>query len=418
MFSLLSLHQQRSLLRGTHVRNWAVHLAAAYAVTTRTDELASRAMNKLSISSPGRALIALAIVCLGTLGTFGCGHPTSSDRSTSKIEGGMPRWVPQTAVTAASLRGLHAVSRDVVWASGTHGTVLRSINRGHTWRTAVVPGAESLDLRDIHAFDENAAVVLSAGEPGKVFRTIDGGRTWTETYSNATPGVFFDAMAFWNERDGIAFSDPIDGRLLIITTRDGGQSWQAVPRFGVPASPQGEAGFAASGTCLVVQPCGRVWIGLGGPAARVFRSTNGGRSWRATPTLIAHGSASRGVFSIAFRDALHGVAVGGDYQGPDSDTAIAATTSDGGETWQGVTVDGPTGYRSAVAYLPNAPTPTLIAVGTNGSDISIDDGRTWKRFGRIGYNSVSISPDGTAVWAAGADGRVAILEWGADSVRR
>ena len=270
-----------------------------------------------------------------------------------------------------------------------------------------MPEAAELDFRDIHAMDARTAWLLSAGEPAKIFKTSDGGRNWVEQYSNAAAGVFFDAFDFWDDRSAIAFSDPLDGSFLIINTRDAGRTWQRVQPDLLPPPLLGEAGFAASGTCLVVEGSQNIWIATGGgPVARVLHSADRGRTWRVSDTPLMAGNASSGIFSLAFRDAQNGVAVGGDYRKPEQRARNCAVTDDGGKTWRLVERHPPRGYRSCVAYVPGAATPTLVAVGPSGSDISTDDGRTWQSMGTTGYHSVSFAPDG-AGWAVGADGRVA-----------
>lgn len=316
-------------------------------------------------------------------------------------------WLPQQSGSTASFRGVCALSDQVCWVSGSGGTFARTVDGGNTWRSAVVPQAADLDFRDIHAIDARTAWLLSAGEPAKIFTTSDGGRHWVAQYSNAAAGVFFDAFDFWDDQNAIAFSDPLDGSFLIITTRDAGRSWQRIQPELLPPPLTGEAGFAASGACLIVLGSQNVWIATGGgPVARVLHSADRGRTWRASDTPLIAGNASSGIFALAFRDAQNGVAVGGDYQKPEQRTGNCAVTDDGGRTWRLVERHPPSGYRSCVAYVPRAPTPTLVAVGVSGSDMSTDDGRTWQSIGTTGYHSVSFAPNG-AGWAVGAHGRVA-----------
>lgn len=319
-------------------------------------------------------------------------------------------WLPQTSGTSASLRGLSAADRRVAWASGSGGVFLRMMDGGATWEADTVPGAAELDFRDVQAFDARTALLLSAG-PGaasRIYRTADGGRSWSLRYTNPHPQGFFDGMAFWDTRRGIAYSDPVDGRFLVVTTEDGGVTWTPVPPERIPPALPGEAGFAASGTGIAVQGSSHVWFGTGGgPVARVFHSADRGRSWTASPTPLAAGEGA-GVFALAFRDALHGVAVGGAYTRSDDARGNVAVTRDGGATWTPIRGRPPTGYCSGVAYLPGAPTPTLVAVGTSGSDVSTDDGRSWAPIDTVGFHTVAFAPDGTG-WAAGADGRIARL---------
>lgn len=311
---------------------------------------------------------------------------------------------------SVELRGLSVVSRDVAWASGAKGTYAHTTDGGKTWQSAVLPGAESLDFRDVEGVDAHTAYLLSIGEQSRIYKTTDGGRHWTMQYSNTTPGVFFDAFAFWDAQNGIAFSDPVNGSFLIITTSDGGRTWKEVPARSLPPPLEGEAAFAASGTCITVQGDSNVWIGTGGGReARVLRSTDKGRTWTVATTPVKAGSASSGIFSLAFKDAKNGVAVGGDYRNPNEEGDNVAVTSDGGLTWKLAGRVQPVGYKSAVAYVPDTTAPTIVAVGLSGSGYSTDGGRTWTAIDATGYNSVGFAgPD--AGWAAGSEGRIARFE--------
>ncbi|MDX3110326.1 WD40/YVTN/BNR-like repeat-containing protein, partial [Nonomuraea angiospora] len=222
----------------------------------------------------------------------------------------------ETGVTAR-LRGLAPVSRDVVWASGSGGTVLRTADGGRSWQNVSPPDTSALQFRDIEAFDERSAVALSIGEgtDSRVYRTQDGGRTWTETFRNDEPRAFYDCLAFFDRRHGLAMSDPVDGRFRILATDDGGRSWRVLPSDGMPQALAGEAGFAASGQCLVTAGGRDAWLATGGAErSRVFHSGDRGRTWTVTDSPIPAGDPARGVFGLAFRDRHHGLAVGGDYR--------------------------------------------------------------------------------------------------------
>jgi photosystem II stability/assembly factor-like uncharacterized protein len=318
-----------------------------------------------------------------------------------------PAWTDQPSGVTARLRGVSAVSDRVAWASGSAGTVLRTGDGGATWQSLSIPGAEKLDFRDIDAASERIAYVLSigSGESSRIYKTIDGGRTWTLQFTNTDPKAFFDAMAFWDADRGIAFSDSIDGRLVILRTDTGGRVWTRVPTEGLPPALDNEGAFAASGTNVAVHGRDHVWIGTGAAAvARVLRSIDGGRTWAAAATPLAAGPSS-GIFSIAFRDADHGIVVGGDYRKENEAIDNAAITSDGGRTWTKVT--GLSGFRSVVSYLPGASTPTVIAVGPQGADQSTDDGRTWTPLaGTSGLHTFAVAKQGRAGWGAGEKGRI------------
>jgi photosystem II stability/assembly factor-like uncharacterized protein len=315
------------------------------------------------------------------------------------------QWQTQAVDTKADFRGLCVASPDVAWVSGTRGTYARTVDRGKTWSVGTVPGAEKLDFRDVKAFGPATAYLLSAGpgDASRVYKTTDGGKTWVMQFKCADPAAFFDAIAFWDEKNGIALGDPIDGRFQLIATEDGGANWKPLAAKALPPALPGEGAFAASGSCLVTRAETDVWFATGGAkAARVFRSADRGRTWEVSETPVAAGIESAGIFSIAFRDQDHGLAVGGDYRKPDAVGATAAATSDGGKTW--VLLDKRLPFRSAVAWAKDR----WVAVGTSGSHVSRDDGDTWAPLDRENYNSVGFAPTGEG-WAVGPKGRIAVL---------
>src|SRR2546422_7530222 len=201
-----------------------------------------------------------------------------------------PQWLPQSSGTAARLRGVSAVSATVAWASGSDGVYLKTTDGGANWRAATVHGAETLDFRDVEAFDADTAYLLSIGEGerSRIYKTIDGGEHWQLQFTNHNPKAFFDALAFWDADRGVAVSDSVDGRFVIIRTTDGGASWKEIPPEKLPPALAGEGAFAASGTCVITQGRNNAWIAT--TAARALRSTDGGDTWQAATTPIPSGS--------------------------------------------------------------------------------------------------------------------------------
>ncbi|HEV8041932.1 MAG TPA: hypothetical protein VGP62_23845 [Bryobacteraceae bacterium] len=313
-------------------------------------------------------------------------------------------WAVQSSGTNASLRGVSVVDAKTVWASGTGGTYLETTDGGANWRAAVVPGAEQLDFRGVHAVDQRTAYLVSIGEGNKsrIYKTTDGGSHWTLQFTNPDLKGFFDALAFWNPKHGIVLGDPVDGRFVILTTEDGGEHWV---RQRTPEALPKEGAFAASNSCLSVIGDREVWFASGGTgAARVFHSSDGGRTWTVAPTPIRNDTASAGIFSLAFADAMHGMAVGGDYTKPADASHNIAVTSDGGRSWTEPSGQHPSGFRSAVAFLTRR--GVWIASGPSGSDVSSDNGSSWKPFDAGAFNAVGFTPDGIG-WAVGPQGSVA-----------
>ncbi|MFJ1805805.1 MULTISPECIES: oxidoreductase [unclassified Streptomyces] len=322
-----------------------------------------------------------------------------------------PHWdLKDTGTPAVRFRGLDAVDRDTAWVAGTQGTVLRTTDGGESWRNVSPPGAADLQFRDIEAFDARRAVVLAIGEgeASRVYRTEDGGTTWTESFRNTDAHAFYDCLTFFDRRHGLAMSDPVDGKFRILSTGDGGRSWKVLPNDGMPAALAGEAGFAASGQCLVASGAKDVWLATGGAArARVLHSSDRGLTWTATDTPVPAGDPARGVFALALRDRTHGLAVGGDYRADQPSPRAAATTGDAGRSWRPAATP-PPAYRSGVAWLPRSRSAAL-AVGPTGTDLTTDAGRTWRTLDTGSYDTVDCTPD-LGCWAAGEQGRVARLE--------
>ncbi len=311
------------------------------------------------------------------------------------------QWQKQNVDTKASLRGLSVVNQNVVWASGTGGTFLKTVDGGKTWTVGKVPEAEKLDFRDVEAFDANTAYLLSIGngETSRIYKTTDGGKTWEKQFQATDKDIFLDAFAFWDKDHGIAMGDPVNGYFYLLRTDDGGKKWYPLSTDKMIPAKDGEAAFAASGTCIITQGKNNVFMVSGGTQARVFRSTNRGNSWLVSETPITKGTQGSGIFSIAMLDAKNGVIVGGNYEKPNEANDNLAFTNDGGKTW--TLSKGLNGYRSGVTFLSKG---ALFAVGTNGADVS--DSKFWKNQSKENFNAVQ-SKGFKAVWAVGVNGLVA-----------
>jgi photosystem II stability/assembly factor-like uncharacterized protein len=318
-------------------------------------------------------------------------------------------WSVQTKGLDTNLRGV-SVRLDqvrsqpgmhyIVWASGSNGVILRSVNDGKTWKQLAVAGGDGLDFRDIEAFDADVAYVLSSGEGDKsrIYKTIDGGKRWKLQYSDKRPGFFLDSLACSSSAHCVALSDPVGGKFLVLNTDDG-EHWSDLPRDGMPAALPQEGAFAASGTAIALCDTG-IYFGTGGPKARIFHSSDSGRTWSVLETPISSGNASSGIFSIAC-DGSTLVAVGGDYKEPARADRVAIYSEDSGETWQ-LSAQQPGGYRSAVGEFG----ADYAAVGPNGTDVSKDHGIHWQHTDHLNLNAVSF--DGAeGGWAVGPQGMIA-----------
>ena len=348
-------------------------------------------------------LFCVSLVCVGWNGNSASGQDAPERPGT---------WEPVDSPVFVSLRGAWAVDDDVLWASGAKGSVLRSIDGGASWRAIEVTGHAETDFRDIHAWDSRNALIMAAGAPPVLLRTEDGGEHWREVLRHADPGAFFDAIAFRNENEGWAVADPIDGRLEIFATNDGGWHWEALPAEQRPECDAAEHLYAASGTAL--EPLGtHDWlIGLGGAPeagnrveARLLHFHGESGEWRSRDVPLGT-SESAGIFSVVTWGTSGVAVVGGDYQEPEGTMGIAAFSADSGVRWQSPQAS-PRGYRSCVRSLEWQGKPFLVSCGPNGVDASANGGETWWPLSTTGYHALSFSPSGMAGVAVGSDGRVA-----------
>ncbi len=321
-------------------------------------------------------------------------------------------WKVQTSGVESNLRGVSVaraskakgVSALTVWASGSNGVIVKSIDEGKRWQRLHTAGGDALDFRGIVAFNASTAYVMSSGEGEKsrIYKTTDGGETWKMQYTDKRKEFFLDTIACSSETHCFALGDPVDGKFLLLSTTDG-EHWSPLPSDKMPAALPGEGAFAASNSCLSVSG-EKIFFGTGGPAARVFRSSDSGRTWSVVETPIAHGSASSGIFSIARGSGKKVIVSGGDYQDPKRASGIAAYSLDEGQTWQ-LSAQQPGGYRSAVACFRDE---LCLAVGPNGEDVSVSKvtAAIWKPTDSLNLNAVAIL-DFKYGWAVGPKGTVA-----------
>jgi photosystem II stability/assembly factor-like uncharacterized protein len=313
---------------------------------------------------------------------------------------------PQRSGTDQLLIAVSPVDVNTAWVAGTGGTFLRTEDGGETWMSGVVPGADSLQFRDVYAVNALTAWLLSAGtgDASRIYRTADGGRSWTLQFTNQEPAGFYDCLDFWDPENGILYGDAVDGQLRVRVTTNGGAAWPLVEPPAVPTPEGQEGGFAASGTCAVVGPDGRGWIATGaGDVPRVLRTEDMGRTWSAVELPLPAGEAA-GAFSIAFRSADHGLVFGGDLQQAEASLDNIAVTEDGGRTWA---VTGRPTFPGAIyggAYVPGAG-PTAVTVGPGGANYTIDDGQTWALMDTLTYWGVGFA-SAKAGWIVGPEGRI------------
>jgi photosystem II stability/assembly factor-like uncharacterized protein len=363
----------------------------------------------LALSPPNRGNLrtmrVLRLLCLAPLLSLGA---TSAQAQW---------WTVQTSGIDTSLRAVSAAwvpdatgePHPIVWASGSNGVILRSADEGKTWKRLHIKDADSLDFRGIAALDDKIAYAMSIGngDKSRIYKTADAGETWKLQFTGPRKETFLDAISCESKTACVVLGDPIDGKFLLMSTEDG-EHWKELPREALPAALPGEGAFAASNSSLCLDNR-NIYFGTGGAAkARLFRSSDSGKTWTVEDTPISSGNASSGIFSLSCKDGRILHAVGGDYNDPSRVFHSAATYYDGVSLpdkprgWQ-LSKQQPGGFRSGVGDVDGA---RVVAVGPNGEDITQDFGVTWQHTDSLNLNAVFIL-DVFQGWAVGPHGTIA-----------
>jgi photosystem II stability/assembly factor-like uncharacterized protein len=357
-------------------------------------------LRSLSIAAGATGAALLLIACSGssdpTSAVFQSPERGSSNRG--------PTVTLQTSGTENRLQAVSAVTDRIVWASGVGGTFVLTRNGGQTWQAGVVPGAEGLEFRDVEGVSDREAYLLAAGTgtDSRIYKTKDGGQNWTLQFQNENPDAFYDCFDFWSPDRGLVFSDPVNGRFLGRRTSNGGRTWELLPEQQLDLT--GEFGFAASGTCVATQGDRRAWIGTGGARARILATTDRGNTWTAYATPLAGNPEGGGVFSVAFRDARHGVLGGGDFTSSAVITNFARST-DGGQTWTAPPPAPIPGAIFGLSYVPGR-NKTVVATGPGGMAWSSDEGESWSTIPDVTDFWAVDFASRDAGWAVGTTGRI------------
>ena len=303
-----------------------------------------------------------------------------------------------------SIRAIEIIGNNLAFAAnkGTFGMYSFGDN---TWRTntqkydSLVP-----EYRAVAATDDDF-FMLSVGSPALLYKTGDSG-AMELVYKEENEKAFYDAMAFWNNKEGIAIGDPTNNCISIIITRDGGKTWKKLSCDLLPEVIEGEAAFAASNSNIAIKG-DKTWILSGGMTSRVYFSPDKGKTWEVFDTPLLDGKATTGGYTMDFYDENFGIILGGDYTNPEGNTGNKAITTDGGKTWELIAEGEEPGYKSSVRFIPNTGGEKIIATGFSGISISKDSGETWEELSNEGFYTLRFKNDSVA-YAAGK-GRIAKL---------
>src|SRR2546427_2555200 len=348
---------------------------------------------------------------------FACTVLSAQEASPAHLH--QPTLTPQNSGTTNGLISVWPVNPQVVWACGRNGTFTVTTDGGQTWNASVVPGAETLQFRDVQAFSARVAYLMSIGNNPtdfRVYKTLDGGATWTIQFENQIPLGFYDGFAFWTPQRGILHGDSVNGVFPDLRTIDG-MTWQDISSNMPPVLP-GEFSFASSGTCVTTEGGRNAWIATGGSdIARVLATRDGGDTWNAYDAPL-FSSPSAGAFTVAFRDPWHGIVGGGDLDPSDPNSAGTAISEDGGRIWKLTNKPPVTGAIFGLSYLHRVGNgegqgegdergrPVVITANDGGAAWTPDEGSTWFTLRDVtGYWAVAFA-NPQAGWLVGTDGRI------------
>jgi photosystem II stability/assembly factor-like uncharacterized protein len=307
------------------------------------------------------------------------------------------------------IRALEVVSDEEVWFAGSGSMFGYTEDCGEHWTIdSINIERQTLEFRSIAVLD-SAVFLLNAGAPAYLLRSIDKGSSWNVVYEEHQPGIFYNSMKFWDDQDGIAVGDPLDSCLSIIITSDGGSSWRKLDCSKLPTTYEGEAGFAASNTCIALSG-NNVWLATGGKKARVFHSSDRGNNWEVADTPMQQGGKMTGIFSIDFYDDKQGIIFGGNWEDQADNQANKALSDDGGITWSLLDDGKDPGYRSCVQFIPNTEANGIFAVGIPGISYSADGGHNWQHFQQQNFYTIRTAKSGNTAWLAGK-GKIAKMTW-------
>lgn len=304
----------------------------------------------------------------------------------------------------SSFRCLSVVNDHIAWIGGSNGWIGRTINGGMSWKFSQVKGFENVGFRSLYAFDDKKAVIANAGAPAYIFLTLDGGKSWKTVYANSNEAAFIDGVDFWDDKEGLIYGDAINGKMLLVATNDGGNSWTEVANR--PALEADEASFAASGTGIKCIGKNKVIIATGGVVSRLWVSEDRGETWSNLNPPIIQGEKTTGIYSFAVNDATINL-VGGDYTKPPMVTQHNLYSTDNGNTW--LTPEAHTrGYRECVAYISDN---TWLATGPTGIDQSNDGGKKWAGISdEEGFHVLRKARNGSLIIIAGGNGQISIIK--------
>lgn len=358
----------------------------------------------VQLLNPGKFMLLLFL--LGAV-VFSCN--STSEKSSLDKDISLAIEKIDTFPLNTSVRALEVVDDNTIWFAGSGGQYGYTEDGGKSWNIdslktdTIVPHFRAISVT------KNAVFLLCVASPALLYKSTDKGNSWDIVYREDHPAAFYDAMAFWDDKEGIAMGDPTDGCLSVIITRDGGNTWKKVDCTNLPATEEGEAAFAASNSNISLSG-DNVWVVSGGKRARVFHSPDRGKSWQVYDTPIVEGEQMTGIFTSHFWNDKKGIVFGGNWEQQEKNTNNKATTTDGGKTWRLIADGQYPGYRSSVVYAPDGDGEVVVAAGIPGISISYDGGMNWDSLSDQSFYTLRFGSTIQTAWVAGSN-KVGKIIW-------
>ncbi|MDN3669225.1 YCF48-related protein [Echinicola jeungdonensis] len=313
-------------------------------------------------------------------------------------------WEILSTPTQQNILGLSPITDEIIWACGTEGLWMRTLDGGEAWEIGTIEGLDSVNFLDIEAFDAITAIAVSAGMPAMIYKTTDGGKKWNPTFQGSSHTIL-NGITFINEDKGYAFGEPVEGQWLILKTFDGGDSWINLTNTPIVEDPEQAPG---KGSSLFAKGA-EIWFSSGGSQSQIYFSKNGGTAWEKIFVSERNGAYHLGISDLDKVGRQSLIGVGGDYSSPDNNENNVFLSSSDGQVWREPKGNPPSGFCSGVSYYPK--NQWLITVGANGSDFSKNGGEHWEKFSDEVFNNVQKSHTEESIWASGSDGKIAKLKY-------
>ena len=306
----------------------------------------------------------------------------------------------ETQELPSSVRALKVYNDQEIWFAGSKGIFGFTKDAGTTWTI----DSMTYENKPIHfraiTLTSKAVFLMTIESPALIFKSDHYGSKWELVYKEENEKAFYDAIAFWDDQNGIAMGDPTEDCLSILITKNGGADWQKVACEKLPKTVEGEAAFAASNSNIALNG-ENVWIVSGGVKSRVFHSNNKGNTWQVYDTPIIQGAQMTGIFSIDFWDDKNGIIIGGDWNEKEKKTQNKAITNDGGKTWHLIADGQHPDYRSCIKYAPNSNGKFILTTGIPGTSYSVDSGKSWQKIHEEDFYTLDFGSDYKNIWLAG-----------------